>query len=227
MMKIAVILAGSGVNDGSEIHESVLSLLAIEELGHTASCFAPNKNQLHVINHLDGTVMDESRNVLIESARIARGAISDLSTLDPSNFDALLIPGGAGAAKNLTEWAISGPEGSIDEEVKSTIIRFIEAKKPIAALCMGPTVIAKALEGSAYQANLTIGTTLESSPYDIQSIASDMEQIGVIHHEKTIREVAVDTRLKIVSAPCYMMDASIVELRDNIKMAVEELIKLN
>ncbi len=226
-MKIAVILAGSGVYDGSEIHESVLSLLAIEELGHTANCFAPNKNQLHVINHLDGSVMEENRNVLIESARIARGAITDLNSLDISNFDALLIPGGFGAAKNLNQWAVNGPDGSIDEEVKNTILQFITTKKPIAALCMGPTVIAKALEGSGFHPTLTVGTSKESSPYDIEGIANGMEKIGTSHQEKTIREVAIDANLKIVSAPCYMMEASIVELRDNIKMAVQALTKLN
>ncbi len=226
-MKIAVILAGSGVYDGSDIHESVLSLLAIEELGHTASCFAPNKNQLHVINHLDGSVMEENRNVLVESARIARGAISDLSELQTSNFDALLIPGGFGAAKNLNQWAINGPEGEIDLIVKSTILDFLAAKKPIAALCMGPTVVAKALEGSNLNATLTIGTTKENSPYDIQGIASGMEKLGSTHSEKSIREIAIDEQLKIVSAPCYMMEASIVELRENIKMAVEALTKLN
>mgnify|MGYP000157644581 CR=1 FL=1 len=226
-MKIAVILAGSGVYDGSEIHESVLSLLAIAELGHEANCFAPNKNQLHVINHLDGSVMDENRNVLIESARIARGDISDLKDLDSSNFDALLIPGGFGAAKNLNQWAVNGPDCTIDTAVKNTILQFIAEKKPIAALCMGPTVIAKALEGSPYSANLTVGSSKASSPYDIQGIAAGMEQIGAVHLEKTIQEVAIDVELKIVSAPCYMMDASIVELHENIKMAVEELTKLN
>lgn len=226
-MKIAVVLAGSGVYDGSEIHESVLSLLAIEELGHSAHCFAPNKNQFHVVNHLDGSEMNESRNVLVESARIARGAVTDIKELKVEDYDALLIPGGFGAAKNLNQWAINGPDGEIDTDVKQSILDFIKAGKKIGALCMGPTVIAKALEGSGYKAQLTIGSTQESSPYDIAGIASGMEGIGASHLEKTIREVAVDKQLKIVSAPCYMMDASIVELRNNIKQAIETLTNLN
>ncbi len=225
-MKIAVLLAGSGVYDGTEIQEAVLTLLAIDELGATYSCIAPNKNQLHVINHTNGEEMTESRNVLLESARIARGAVLDLATVSAADFDALVIPGGFGAAKNLNQWAISGAEGAIDADVKRIIMEMIKAKKPMAALCMGPTVIAKALEGEGVFASLTVGTTAEKSPYDIQGISDGMASIGVQPEMANIEEVIVDYNHKIVSAPCYMMEASIKQIRENIAMAMAELVAL-
>ncbi len=225
-MKIAVILSGCGVYDGSEIHESVFVLLAIAQAGASYQCFAPDKNQLHVINHLSGEVTSETRNVLVESARIARGEIKALDKLSSGDFDALVIPGGFGAAKNLNLWAISGSDGEIDASVKSTILEFIKAGKPVCGLCMGPTVIAKALEGSSIHANLTVGTTAEKSPYDIAAISAGMEKIGSTVEMKTIREVCIDSKNKIVTAPCYMMEASIDEIFENVKLAVNTTINL-
>ena len=148
-MKIGVLLSGCGVYDGAEIQEAVLTLLAIEEIDAEAICISIDKEQYHVVNHLNGQEMDESRNMLIESARIARGNIQDINNIDPADIDALVIPGGFGSAKNFTKWAFSGPEGDILPEVKLLLVNMINIGKPIAALCVSPVVMAKALEGSS------------------------------------------------------------------------------
>lgn len=225
-MKIGVLLAGCGVYDGSEIHEAVFTLLAIDELGAEAVCMAPDTDQHHVVNHLNGDEMNEKRNVLIESARIARGAVQSLSDIDISQLDGLVIPGGFGAAKNLNQWALSGPDGDINPEVRKIIRAFRDASKPIAGLCMGPTVIAKAFEGSDVHATLTVGSTAEASPYDIEGISKGMESIGAKSSMRTLREVEIDNHNLIVTAPCYMMEGSIKEIRANIKKAIEELVEL-
>ena len=225
-MNIAVLLHGSGVYDGTEIHEAVFSLLALAEAGHEYQCFAPNITQHHVINHLDGSEMNEERNVLIESARIARGQIKDLQEIKASDFDALMMPGGFGTAKNITKWAFDGPSGDILPELKSLILDFVNQSKPIAALCMSPTTVAKALEGSGHHAKLSVGSTVEASPYDIAGISGGMDSIGVQAESRTIQEVSVDEDLKIICAPCYMMEASILEVRNNIKQAVGALGRL-
>lgn len=225
-MKVGVLLHGSGVYDGTEIHEAVLSLLALAEAGHEYFCFAPNVDQHHVVNHLDGSEMDEKRNVLVESARIARGEIKDLAEVKASDMDALFMPGGFGTAKNLTKWAFSGPEGKILPAVKQLIIAMLQDKKPIVALCMSPTTVAKALEGTSYAARLSVGSTAEDSPYDIKAISQGMEAAGAQSDSATVEEVVVDTDLKIISAPCYMMEADILDIRANIVQAVNVLSKL-
>lgn len=226
MKKIGVLLHGSGVFDGSEIHESVFTLLAIAEAGAEAVCFAPNVNQHHVLNHTTGEEMPETRNVLVESARIARGNIKDIADIQASELDGLVMPGGFGTAKNITKWAFEGPNGPILESVKNLIVELVAQGKPIAGLCMSPTTIAKALEGTAYHAHLTVGTPNEASPYEIAAISAGMESIGQVATMASVREIVVDEKLKIVTAPCYMMEANIVEVRDNIKQAVDALITL-
>ena len=148
MKKIAVILSGCGVYDGSEIHESVLTLLEIKRQGAEYFCFAPDKDQLHVINHTNCEEMQPNRNILVESARIARGEIKALSELDLSEYDGIMLPGGFGAAKNLTTWAVSGPEGDIDADVKRVLCEAVSSGTPVALICMSPVIMAKALEGS-------------------------------------------------------------------------------
>lgn len=225
-MKIGVIFSGSGVFDGTEIQEGVFTLLAIKKVGAEAVCFAPDINQHHVINHISGEEMNETRNVLVESARISRGEIQSLDKFDSVQLDALVLPGGFGAAKNLTDWAFSGPDGDINEQVKIAILSMVKAKKPIAGLCMGPTVIAKALEGSGVFATLTVGTTEAASPYEIDAISKGMEKTGAMVAMKTIDEISVDLENKIVTAPCYMMEADILQVRNNVQKAIDELVKL-
>lgn len=222
-MKIGVLLSGSGVYDGTEIQEAVFSLLAIAEKGGEAFCMAPNVNQHHVVNHMTGEEMAENRNVLIESARIARGAVTDLAEVSANDIDALVIPGGFGTAKNHTKWAFNGPDGEINSEVQRIIRETVDAKKPLVGLCMGPTTIAKALEGSGKTASLTVGTTKEDSPYEIDAISAGMEKIGAVAEMKSVSEITVDEDLNIITAPCYMMEASIVEVNRNIQMAIDKL----
>ena len=183
-------------------------------------------NQHQVDNHISGEEMNETRNVMVEAARIARGAISDLVDMNADNLDALVIPGGFGAAKNLTKWAFNGPDGEIVPGVKRIINEFISAKKPIVGLCMGPTVIAKALESTNVNARLTVGTTEETSPYEIEAISAGMEKAGAVAEMKTIREISIDTENRIISAPCYMMEGSITDVRNNIKQAIDQLFEM-
>lgn len=225
-MKIGILLSGCGVYDGAEIQETVLTMLAIKESGHDYVCISIDKPQHHVINHLNGEVMNESRNMLVESARIARGEIKNIMETGPAELDALVIPGGFGSAKNFTKWAFSGPDGEILPEVKLFLVNLVNVGKPICALCVSPVVLAKALEGSIFHANLTLGSDKETSPYDIPGFNEGIEKVGATATMKTVREVLVDTKNKIVSAPCYMMDATIVEIRNNIKAAIAETIML-
>ncbi|MDX2360154.1 MAG: isoprenoid biosynthesis glyoxalase ElbB [Crocinitomicaceae bacterium] len=222
-MKIGVLLSGCGVYDGAEIQEAVLTLLSIEEMGAEAVCISINKDQHHVINHTNGEEMDETRNMLIESARIARGNIKEIKEVDPVDIDALVIPGGFGSAKNFTNWAFNGPDGTILPEVKLLLVNMINIGKPIAALCVSPVVLSKALEDSGIQSSMTIGTDQEASPYDIQGFSDGLSSIGVNTTMKTVREICVDQDNKIVTAPCYMMDASILDIRKNIRTALESL----
>lgn len=221
-MKIGVLLSGCGVYDGAEIQESVLTLLAIEEIHAEAVCISIDKPQHHVINHLTGEEMDETRNMMIESARIARGNVTSISDINPGDLDGLIIPGGFGSAKNLTKWAFDGPDGDILPEVKLLIVNMMNIGKPIAGLCVSPVVLSKALEGSI-KSNMTIGTNVENSPYDIDGFSAGLEKTGMSTEMKSVREILIDKDNKIITAPCYMMEASILDVRKNIRSAVEAL----
>ncbi len=223
MKKIGVLLSGCGVADGSEIHEAVLTLLAIREQGMQAVCMAPNAPQHHVTNHVTDQPMDETRNMMVEAARIARGDIRDLATTTASDFDGLVVPGGFGAATNLTDWAFSGPDGKILPDVSRIINETVLAGKPVVGLCMGPTVVALALKESGLTAELSVGTTEEGSPYDIGAISEGMKSAGQTAVMKSVREIATDDALRIISAPCYMMNADILDVRKNISQAIGKL----
>ncbi len=226
MKRIGVLLSGCGVYDGAEIQESVLTMLAIEEAEAEYFCISVDKDQFHSINHLTGEEQKETRNMLVESARIARGEVIDITKVDLREMDALVIPGGFGSAKNFTNWAFEGPQGKILPEVKLLLINLINIGKPILALCVSPVVLAKAFEGGLFQPKLTIGSTKTSSPYVIEDFNKGMESIGVESIDKSVDDILIDSDNKIVTAPCYMMDASILEVRNNIKKGVEALIKL-
>ena len=226
MKRIGILLSGCGVYDGAEIQESVLTMLAIEEAEAEYFCISVDKDQYHSINHLTGEEQKETRNMLVESARIARGEVIDITKVDLREMDALVIPGGFGSAKNFTNWAFEGPQGRILPEVKLLLINLINIGKPILALCVSPVVLAKAFEGGLFQPKLTIGSTKTSSPYVIEDFNKGMESIGVESIDKSVGDILIDSDNKIVTAPCYMMDASILEVRNNIKKGVEALIKL-
>jgi len=222
-MNIGVLLSGSGVYDGAEIQEAVLTLLAIDEMGWNAVCLSLNQPQHHVINHLTGEPMEESRNMLVEAARIARGNIKNVMEIEPVDLDALVIPGGFGSAKNFSTWAFDGPSASISAEVKLLLVNMVNVGKPIVALCVSPILVAKALEGSNINPHLSLGSSQGASPYDISGFNSGLTQTGAVAEDTTIDEILIDTKNRIVCAPCYMMDASISEVRKNIVQAMEAL----
>jgi len=214
MKKIAVMLSGCGVFDGAEIHEATLSLLAIARQGCSYEIFAPNINQYHVINHLTGDEMDETRNVLVESARIARGSIKDLKQFNPASFDGLLLPGGFGAAKNLSTWAFEGADASVLPEVEEAITGMVALKKPVGALCISPVILAKVLG----KVDLTIG--------DDESTIDALETLGANHVLTTHGEVVVDPDHHLVTTPCYMLDATIVQIADGANNVVDAMLKM-
>ncbi len=225
-MNIGVLLSGCGVYDGAEIQESILTLLAIEEIGATYTCISIDADQHHVVNHLTGEEMPEKRNMMVEAARIARGSIKEIKSIQPADIDALVIPGGFGSAKNFTTWAFDGPNGTIRDDVKLLLVNMINVGKPIVALCVSPVVLAKAFEGSSVKLNLTIGSSAEDSPYEIPQFEVGLQATGAKTAEKTIREILVDRENKVITAPCYMMEASVLEIRNNIKQAIEALKEL-
>ena len=212
--RFAVVLSGSGVFDGAEIHEATFTLYAILKNGGEYDIFAPNIKQHHVINHITGEEMDETRNVLIESARIARGNIQDLSDFDANNFDAIIFPGGFGVAKNLCDFAFNGANMKVIPQVEQVIKDMAKANKPIGALCISPVVIAKVLDG----VELTIGQDKET--------AKALEEIGAHHKTTNHGEVIIDTKYKVATTPCYMLDATVIDIHDGAINVVDAIMDL-
>ncbi len=216
MPLIGVLLSGCGKLDGSEIHESVLTLYFIEKHGSNYLCMAPNMDQYDVINHYTQEPTNERRNVLVESARIARCEIKDLKEVNASMIDALIIPGGFGAAKNLSDFAIRGPEAEVQPEVKRIIVEMWKAKKPIGAICIAPATLTKALAEAAPQ--VTVGTDL--------STASMIEKMGGRHHSCPVTGVWIDRENKLVTTPAYMLGPGITDVAIGIERLVLEVIEL-
>ncbi len=214
MKKFAVVLAGCGVYDGSEIHEATFTLYAIVKNGGTYEVFAPDIDQHHVINHLTGEEMNESRNVLVESARIARGNIKPLSEFKPEAYDALIFPGGFGVAKNLSTFAFDGTGCSVNKEAESAILGMKDAGKPIGALCISPVVLARVLGN----VNITIGQDAETT--------RAVESMGATHSKTNHGEVVVDEENKVVTTPCYMLDATIAQVGNGADNLVKAIMKL-
>ena len=214
MKKIAVVLSGCGVYDGAEIHEAVLTMFAIASNGAVYEVFAPDIDQHHVVNHLTGTEMDETRNVLIESARIARGKIKALSEFSGKEFDAIIFPGGFGAAKNLSTFAFDGSNCKINSDVEAAIKEMVSLGKPLGALCISPVILAKILG----DVELTIGDDAGT----IQAI----EEMGATHKATTHGEVVVDQQHKIVTTPCYMLDATITQIEEGARNVVKALLEM-
>lgn len=214
-MKVAVILSGCGVYDGAEIYESVLTLLALEQEGCQYQCFAPNITQAHVINHLTGEVMSETRNVLVEAARIVRGNIHDLSTANAAEFDALILPGGYGAAKNLSDFAFKGAECSVQPEVLAFCKAMVAQNKPLGFICIAPAIIPHVYgEG----AKVTIGTDTGT--------AAAIEQMGGQHVSCPVDDCVIDEAHKVVSTPAYMLAGNIAEAASGISKLVKAVVRL-
>lgn len=212
--KFAVVLSGSGVFDGAEIHEATMTLFSIMKNGGIYEIFAPDIPQHHVINHLTGEDMNETRNVLVESARIARGKIQPLSEFMAEDFDGLIYPGGFGAAKNLSSFAFDGSDCKVNEDVKTSIEKMTKAGKPIGALCISPVIMAKVLE----EADLTIGQD--------ESTADAVEAMGARHKTTNHGEVIIDKKYKLVTTPCYMLDANILQIAEGADNVVKAMLKL-
>ena len=216
MAKVGVILSGCGVYDGSEIHEAVITLLALDRAGAEAVCMAPDVAQMHVVNHLTGEVAaGESRNVLVEAARIARGNILDIKGVTVADFDALILPGGFGAAKNLSDFAVSGPDCSVNPDVARLLKATVEARKPLGAVCIAPAVLAKVL-GADLAPSLTIGTDAGT--------AEAVQKMGASHVDCPVRETVIDRENKIVTSPAYMLAGRISEAADGIEETVRVLL---
>jgi enhancing lycopene biosynthesis protein 2 len=215
--RVGVILSGCGVNDGSEIHEAVLAMLALDRAGAKMLIMAPNKKQMDVVDHTKGEPAAEERNVLVESARIARGDICDVSQVGADELDAVILPGGFGAAKNLSDFATQGDRCKVDEGVGKLLRSVHKAGKPIAALCIAPAILASVF-GEDLHPELTIGKDTET--------ASALESMGAKHLDADVTDVVIDTRNMFITTPCYMLAGRISEVATGAEKAVDALLKM-
>jgi enhancing lycopene biosynthesis protein 2 len=214
--RVGVILSGCGVFDGSEIHEAVLTLLYLDRAGVEIVCMAPDIPQAQVINHLTGEEMGESRNVLLESARIARGEIKALEDAKAEELDGLFMPGGFGSAKNLSEFAFKGAEGAVNPDVKRILEEMLAAGKPVGACCIAPATVGMALKGHMPQ--VTVGND--------ETVAGALTSLGVKHETCGVNDISVDRKNKIVSTPAYMLGPGIKDIAVGIEKAVKELVAM-
>lgn len=219
MKKVGVVLAGCGVFDGSEIHEAVITLLALDRAGVEAVCMAPDMEQLHVVNHLSGEVATgEKRNVLVEAARIARGKIRNLKEVKASDLDGVIFPGGFGAAKNLCDFAVKGAECAVHPEVSRLVKEIVAAKKPLAAVCIAPALLARVLGPDLPGHSLTIGTDAGT--------AGALQAMGATHVACPVIEFVVDEKHKLISSPAYMLAGRISEAATGIEKTVKALVAM-
>ncbi|MCA9394703.1 MAG: isoprenoid biosynthesis glyoxalase ElbB [Candidatus Omnitrophica bacterium] len=212
--RFAVILSGCGFQDGSEIHEATMSLLAIERTGNSYQCFAPDCDQHHVTNHLTGEPEEGNRNVLVESARIARGKVKALREYRQEDFDYLMLPGGYGAALNLCTFAVDGTECGIHPEVERAVTTTHAAGKPIGALCIAPVLLAKLLD----EVKVTVGND--------EDVNQALKAMGATPQNTKAEEIVVDEKKKLVTGPCYMLDSNIIEIANGAQNVVNALLRM-
>ncbi|MFC1591935.1 isoprenoid biosynthesis glyoxalase ElbB [Thermodesulfobacteriota bacterium] len=218
-MKAGVVLSGCGVMDGSEIHEAVLTMLCLDRQGLETVCMAPNENQADVVNHLtNAAAAGETRNILQESARIARGAVTDMAGIQAADIDLLIFPGGFGAAKNLCSFAADGAGCRVAPEAERLIIAMADAGKPIGALCIAPVLIARVLGGRGQRVQVTIG----SDP----GVAKAINAMGAEHVECPVNEAVIDRACRVATAPAYMLAKSIKDVADSAEALVRGLLEL-
>ena len=219
MPKVGVVLSGCGVYDGAEIHESVITMLALDRGGAEKIMMAPDIDQLHVINHLNGDEMDgDGRNVLVESARIARGDIKSISEIIETDLDALIFPGGFGVAKNLSDYAMVGANCTVNSEVARLTQAVHKAGKPIGVMCIAPTMMAQILNKMNETADLTIGSDTQT--------ATDIEAMGSRHVICPVQDILVDKKQKIVTTPAYMEAKNMAEVAEGIEKLVTEVLNM-
>lgn len=215
MKKIGVVLSGCGVYDGAEIHEAVITLLAIARSGAQAVCFAPDKTQTDVINHLNGEVMAGSRNVLIEAARITRGEIQPLAGAQAEDLDALIVPGGFGAAKNLSNFASQGAECQVDNDLIALAQAMHQSGKPLGFMCIAPAMLPKIFN---FPLRITIGTDIDTGEV--------LEVMGAEHIPCPVDDIVVDEENKVVTTPAYMLAQNIAEAATGIEKLVSRVLVL-
>ncbi len=218
MASVGVCLSGCGVFDGAEIHESVLTILALDQAGADIVFLAPSVNQTKVVNHLTGNEVSETRNVLVESARIARGPVTELTDITDNDIEALIFPGGFGAALNLCSFGQHGANCTISPEVEDLIQRMVKAGKPVGAFCIAPAMLARALR----DLNLNVQVTIGSDP----ETARQIELLGARHIECPADDIVVDENRKIVSTPAYMLGKNISQVSVGITKAVNKVLEL-
>lgn len=216
MTKVGVCLAGCGVKDGSEVHESVITILALDRADAEIVFFAPEGKQRYVMNHLTGEPLEEERDVLVESARIARGDIKNIKDITSADFDALIIPGGFGAALNLCDFGVAGDKCSVNPEVERIMKETYEAKKPIGVLCIAPSIAAKVLGG--FGVELTIGNDAGT--------AEKLQSMGAKHVDCAVDNIVVDEKNKIVSTPAYMLGTRISQVATGIEKLVAKVLEM-
>jgi len=222
--KIAVILSGCGVYDGTEVHEASAALAALSRAGAEVTMFAPDKDQAHVVDHTKGAEMEQTRNVLLESARIARGAVKPLSELTADDADAAVFPGGFGAAKNLSDFGFKGADMTVDPEVSRIISSFHAAGKPLALCCIAPILAAKVLGDCG--PTLTLGNCGSEDNWPYQGAIEAAKSFGANMELKEVEEVCVDVVNKIVTTPAFMYNGQFHQIQDGVSAMVKELLEM-
>lgn len=218
-MKIGIVLSGCGVMDGAEIHESVLTLLAVRKNQAEPVFMAPDMDQMDVVHHLTNKTSSEKRNVLAESARIARGNIKNIKDVREKDLDALIFPGGYGAAKNLCDFAVKGENCTVNPEVSRLVKEMHKAGKPVGFICIAPVICAAVFKGdSNIKPKLTIGTD--------SGTAEKLEKMGAKHVSCQVTDVCVDEKNLFVSTPAYMLATCVTELEKGIGKLVDTVVKL-
>ena len=216
MVRVGVVLSGCGVYDGAEIHEATLTLLFLDRAGAEVICMAPNVDQMDVVNHIKGEATGEKRNVLVEASRIARGVIKDIKDVKAGDIDALVFPGGFGAAKNLCNFAVKGADCTVNPGVEKLIKEMHSAKKPIGFICIAPVIAAKVL--GSFNPQLTIGND--------KGTAEAIEKMGGKHIVSPVENAVVDQKNKIVTTPAYMLGPTISKVALGIEKGINEVLKL-
>ena len=218
MAKVGVVLAGCGAQDGAEIHESVITLLALDRAGAEVQIMAPDMDQFHVINHFNGDTMEPARNILVEASRIARGNIVPAATVSGDQFDALIFPGGTGMAKNIFDYAMTGPECTVISDIERLVREIIEAGKPLGAICIAPVMVAKVLQNMGREGKVTGGCD--------EQITADIQAMGIETEQASAGDIVVDEKNKIVSTPAYVEAKSIKEAAEGIEKLVAMVLQL-
>ena len=218
MAKVGVVLAGCGAQDGAEIHESVITLLALDRAGAKVQIMAPDMDQFHVINHFNGDTMEPARNILVESSRIARGNIVPAATVSGDQFDALIFPGGTGMAKNIFDYAMTGPECTVISDIERLVREIIEAGKPLGAICIAPVMVAKVLQNMGREGKVTGGCD--------EQITADIQSMGIKTESVSAGYIVVDEENKIVSTPAYVEAKSIKEAAKGIDKLVTKVLEM-